>query len=42
MTNEQILEMKKASLLKLESNNKNVKSAGVIKKLRRQIEKLEQ
>lgn len=42
MTNEQILEMKKDRLLKLESNGKNVKSGGVIKKLRRQIDKLEQ
>lgn len=37
MTNEQILNMDKNRLQKLESNGKNVKSMGVVRKLRRRI-----
>ena len=42
MTREQILNMKKDRLQKLESNGKNVKSMGVVKRLRREIRNLEQ
>lgn len=41
MTKENILAAKKVRLAVLESNNKNVKSQGVVKKLRRQIRNLE-
>lgn len=41
MTREQILSMKKDRLQKLESNGKNVKSMGVVKRLRREIRNLE-
>lgn len=41
MTKEQILSMKKDRLQKLESNGKNVKSMGVVKRLRREIRNLE-
>ena len=41
MTKENILAVKKARLAVLESNNKNIKSQGVVKKLRRQIRNLE-
>ena len=42
MTTEQILNIKKDRLLKMESNGRNAKSMGVIKKLRREIRSLEQ
>lgn len=41
MTKNDILASKKARLSILESNNKNIKSQGVVKKLRRQIRNLE-
>lgn len=41
MTREQILSMKKDRLQKLESNGKNIKSMGVVKRLRREIRNLE-
>lgn len=41
MTKEQILNMKKDRLQKLEANGKNVKSGGVVKRLRREIRNLE-
>ena len=41
MTKNDILASKKARLAILESNNKNIKSQGVVKKLRRQIRNLE-
>ena len=42
MVKEQILNMEKDRLKKLESNGKNVKSMGVVRKLRRRIRKMEQ
>lgn len=36
-----VLKMKKNRLSILESNNKNIKSQGVVKKLRREIRNLE-
>ena len=41
MTQEQILLLKKDRLQKLESNNKNLKSGGVVRRLRREIRNLE-
>lgn len=41
MVNEQILNMEKDRLKKLESNGKNVKSMGVVRKLRRRIRNME-
>lgn len=41
MTNEQILARKKNRLQILESNGKNIKSGGVVKRLRREIRNLE-
>lgn len=40
MTNEQILESKKARLATLEQRPKNIKCPGVLRKLRRQIRNL--
>ena len=41
MTNEQILALKKNRLVVLESNGKNVKCPGVIRKLKRQVRNFE-
>lgn len=41
MTNEQVLALKKNRLQTLESNSKNLKSGGVVKRLRREIRNLE-
>lgn len=42
MVKEQILNMEKDRLKKLEANGRNVKSMGVVRKLRRRIRKMEQ
>lgn len=41
MNKQDVLNLKKDRLQKLESNNKNVKSSGVVKRLRREIRNLE-
>lgn len=41
MTKEQILKSKKNRLATLESNGKNIKSPGVIQKLKREIRNME-
>lgn len=41
MTQQDVLNLKKDRLQKLESNGKNVKSGGVVKRLRREIRNME-
>lgn len=41
MTNEQILNIEKDRLKNLESNGKNIKTMGVVRKLRRRIRNME-
>ena len=41
MNKQDVLNLKKDRLQKLESNNKNLKSGGVVRRLRREIRNLE-
>ena len=41
MNKQDVLNLKKDRLQKLESNNKNIKSGGVVRRLRREIRSLE-